>query len=57
MTNFTAIYSNEFMTNIEYAFRSENLETAKRFIDYKLVKNDFIIRNDDNGEETAYCNK
>lgn len=57
MANYTAIYSTENLKNIEYAFKAENLEAAKQFIDWKFMKNDFIIRNDDNGEEVEYSNK
>ena len=46
MKTFTAIYSTEFIKNINYSFQAENMKAAKMFAKYKFsVKKVTIIEN------------
>ena len=54
---FTAIYDTASIKNVQYSFKAGSLDEAKAFVDWKFMPNDFVIRNDESGEEVEYSNK
>lgn len=52
MTGFTAIYACPISPKMEYFFKAQDLEAAKRYASWKFGVKELKLRNEDTGEIT-----